>query len=63
VAPHWVRLTRRGTTVTGYQSSDGVKWERVAADLAAGASAEAGLVVTSHRAGALCTAVFDRITP
>jgi regulation of enolase protein 1 (concanavalin A-like superfamily) len=64
VAPHWVKLTRRGTTVTGYQSSDGIKWERVGAvDLPVGSSAEAGIVVTSHHAAALCTAVFDRITP
>ena len=28
-APHWVRLERRGSTVTGYQSSDGVTWTSV----------------------------------
>jgi hypothetical protein len=63
-APQWVKLTRRGTAIAGYQSADGISWQRVGAvDIAAGASAEAGLVVTSHNAGALCTATFDHVTP
>lgn len=28
-APHWLRLTRTGTTVTGYASADGRRWDRV----------------------------------
>jgi regulation of enolase protein 1 (concanavalin A-like superfamily) len=64
VAPHWVKIARRGTTITGYQSGDGMTWEPVGAvDLALGGSAETGLVVTSHDPDVLCTAVFDRITP
>lgn len=28
-APHWLRLDRAGTTVTGYESADGRDWRRV----------------------------------
>lgn len=28
-APHWLRLTRTGTTVTGYESADGADWHEV----------------------------------
>jgi hypothetical protein len=63
-APQWVKLVRRGATITGYQSGDGISWRRVGAvDLAVGASTETGLVVTSHDPGALCTAAFDHVTP
>ena len=62
-APHWVKLVRRGTTFTGYQSDDGTTWQRVGAVvLSAGASVEGGLVVTSHDATTLCRAVFDHLT-
>ena len=62
-APHWVKLARRGTTITGYQSDDGTNWQRVGAvDLPVGASVEGGLVVTSHDATTLCRAVFDHLT-
>jgi ABC-type transport system involved in multi-copper enzyme maturation permease subunit len=45
----WLRLVRRGATITGYVSSDGVRWSRVAAVTVPGlpAVAQAGLFVTS----------------
>ncbi|MFF8025402.1 ABC transporter permease subunit [Streptomyces sp. NPDC007896] len=30
-APHWLRMTRSGTRLTGYESSDGVHWTKVGA--------------------------------
>jgi ABC-type transport system involved in multi-copper enzyme maturation permease subunit len=45
----WLRLVRTGATITGYVSSDGVRWTRVAAVTMPGlpAEAQAGLFVTS----------------
>jgi ABC-type transport system involved in multi-copper enzyme maturation permease subunit len=44
-SPRWLRLTRSGNTVTGYQSADGTNWTRVGAAHLAGpqATAQAGL--------------------
>jgi regulation of enolase protein 1 (concanavalin A-like superfamily) len=63
-APYWVKIRRRGATIRGYQSSDGLTWQRVGTVvLAVDASAEIGLVVTSHDKTALCQAVFDGVAP
>jgi glucose/arabinose dehydrogenase/regulation of enolase protein 1 (concanavalin A-like superfamily) len=63
-APRWVKLTRSGTTVTGYESADGVAWTVVATVDGSGlpASAEVGLFVTSHDAGRAGTATFDNVS-
>jgi hypothetical protein len=48
VAGRWLRLTRSGATVTGYESPDGRAWTRVGTiRLDALAAAEVGLVVAS----------------
>ncbi|MGH9212256.1 MAG: ABC transporter permease subunit [Acidimicrobiales bacterium] len=48
-APRWLRLTRSGDVVTGYESSDGTSWEEVGeADLGdLPSTVEVGLFVTS----------------
>ena len=48
-AGDWLRLVRTGATITGYASSDGVRWTRVAAVTVPGLPAvvQAGLFVTS----------------
>jgi len=45
----WLRLTRSGPTITGYDSADGVHWTRIGAATVPGltAAARAGLFVTS----------------
>ncbi|HEX6448258.1 MAG TPA: ABC transporter permease subunit [Trebonia sp.] len=45
----WLRLTRSGDTVTGYDSADGTRWRRVGTVRLAGlpATAQAGLFATS----------------
>jgi hypothetical protein len=47
--PRWLRLTRSGDTITGYDSADGTHWTRVAAVTLAGlpATVQAGLFATS----------------
>ena len=48
-APRWLRLTRTGDTLTGYESADGAHWTEVGAASLAGLSStvQAGLFVTS----------------
>jgi ABC-type transport system involved in multi-copper enzyme maturation permease subunit len=48
-SPQWLRLTRSGDTVTGYDSHDGVHWTEVGTTTLAGLSStvQAGLFVTS----------------
>lgn len=48
-APRWLKLTRAGSSVTGYESGDGVTWSRVGTVDVGGlpSTAEAGLFVTS----------------
>jgi ABC-type transport system involved in multi-copper enzyme maturation permease subunit len=48
-APRWLRLTRSGDTVTGYDSADGRHWAQVGAAVLAGlpAVAQAGLFAAS----------------
>ncbi len=48
-SPRWLRLTRSGTTLTGYESSDGMVWTRVGSARLARLPqiVQAGLFVTS----------------
>jgi ABC-type transport system involved in multi-copper enzyme maturation permease subunit len=48
-SPRWLRLTRSGDTITGYDSSDGIHWTQVGAVHLAGlpSTVQAGLFATS----------------
>lgn len=48
-SPRWLRLSRSGTTVTGYDSTDGVQWTQVGTATLTGLSAtvQAGLFAAS----------------
>jgi ABC-type transport system involved in multi-copper enzyme maturation permease subunit len=48
-APRWLRLTRSGDTLTGYDSADGTRWDRVGSIRLAGlpGRVQAGLFATS----------------
>ncbi|MGI5324100.1 ABC transporter permease subunit [Actinomadura nitritigenes] len=71
-SPHWLRLTRTGDTVTGYDSADGTTWAPIGTAHLTGlpATVYAGLFVTSpvsFRTSAegsrtLATAAFDHTT-
>jgi regulation of enolase protein 1 (concanavalin A-like superfamily) len=61
-APYWVRLDRSGSTITAYQSVDGVSWLKIASDtLTLPSTVFVGLGVTSHAAGVAATAAFDHV--
>ena len=62
-APRWIRLDRAATTISAYQSADGVNWTLVGTDTIAIASqVNVGLAVSSHTTGATGTALFDNVT-
>ena len=62
-APHWLRLVRRGGTITTYRSPDGAAWTQLGSETIdkLPAAVFVGLAVTSHSATALCTATFDQV--
>ena len=62
-APHFVKLTRTGNTITGYRSADGLAWTAVGSDtVAMAATVQVGLAVTSHALGTPASATFDSVT-
>ena len=56
-SPRWLRLTREGDTITGYDSTDGAHWTRVGAVHLAGlpSAVQAGLFAASPRSVAAST--------
>lgn len=61
--PEWVRLVRRGSTVSAYTSADGTTWALVGSDtIQLGAAAYVGLATTSHNASAATTASLSQVT-
>jgi hypothetical protein len=61
-APMFVRLARRGSTITAYRSADGTTWTQVGETTVTMASTiEIGLFVTSHDNTRLAKATFDRV--
>ena len=65
VMPSFLAVTRAGTSFTASTSPDGVTWSTIpgsTATLSVGATALAGLCVTSHSSGTISTAVIDSVT-
>ena len=71
-SPRWLRLTRSGDTLTGYDSTDGTSWTRIGTTRLAGlpATVHVGLFVTSpvsfqgssSGVPTRATATFDHVT-
>ncbi|MFZ0386164.1 MAG: hypothetical protein WAL22_10895 [Solirubrobacteraceae bacterium] len=66
-APRWLRMTRAGDTITGYDSRDGTNWRRVGSAHLAGlpATVDVGLLATSPTTSqglaTQATASFDHV--
>ncbi len=62
-APVGLELTRTGNTFAALYSTDGITWIQVGPSqiVALNTTALAGLAVTSHNTGALCTATFSSV--
>jgi regulation of enolase protein 1 (concanavalin A-like superfamily) len=62
-APGWVRLVRRGGTITAYSSPDGATWAVESTDtVAMSTTVYVGLAVTSHNPDAVTTASFTNVS-
>jgi regulation of enolase protein 1 (concanavalin A-like superfamily) len=62
-APRWVRLVRKGSSLTAYVSSTGTTWTTVgSASIALGSSAYVGIAVTSHDTTTRTTAQVSNVT-
>jgi regulation of enolase protein 1 (concanavalin A-like superfamily) len=62
VAPRWVKLTRRGTTVTGYTSANGTTWTRItSATIALSQTAYVGIATTSRLSGSPTHATVSKV--
>lgn len=62
-APYWVRVTRVGSTFTGYRSTDGLTWTTVgSATITMTTSVYIGLAVTSHNDTVLNTSTLDNVS-
>jgi ABC-type transport system involved in multi-copper enzyme maturation permease subunit len=70
-SPGWVRLTRRGDTITGYDSANGASWQKIGIAQLSGlpATVDVGLFVTSPVSfqdgtgyQTQATATFHRVT-
>lgn len=63
-APRWVKLVRSGNSFTAFYSSDGTSWTQVgtAKTVTMASTAKAGLAVTSHADGTLCTASISNVS-
>jgi len=63
--PAWLKISRSGDTFTAYTSADGVTWTLIPGStvtVSLGSALLAGLAVTSHHSGALCTVTMDGVS-
>ena len=61
-APHWLRLTRSGDTLSASSSANGTQWTQIGSvTVPLGQTPLAGLAVTSHRDAVIGTATFDSL--
>jgi regulation of enolase protein 1 (concanavalin A-like superfamily) len=61
-APRWVKVTRSGSTIAAYESTDGVSWTLVGTEtISMSVDVFLGIAVTSHNTAALCTATVDGV--
>jgi hypothetical protein len=63
-APVGLKVTRSGSTYTGYYSTDGISWIAIGPSQTAtlNTAALGGIAVTSHNVGALCTAAISSVS-
>ena len=60
--PVYVKLVRSGSTITGYDSSNGVTWSAIGSDtIAMNQQVYIGLAATSHNNSLVTTAKFDNV--
>ncbi len=62
-APYWVRLVRKGTTVTASSSANGITWSTIGSEtIGLGSAAYVGIATTSHNNSAATTAAVSQVS-
>src|SRR4051812_322727 len=62
-APYWVRLVRKGTTLTSYSSADGTTWAALTSrTVSLGATAYVGIATTSNNGSTSTTATVSHVS-
>jgi hypothetical protein len=63
-APKWIKITRTGSTLRAYYSSNGVSWTQFGGNrtVSMAASVSIGMGVCSRVDGTLCASSFDSVT-
>ena len=62
-APYWVRLTRTGNVITGFESPDGNTWTKIGSvTITMTSTIYVGLCTCAHENTALCTGTFDNVS-
>jgi len=62
VVPQWIKLSRKGNTITAYDSVDGKHWKKVGSTrINMNASVYVGLGVSSQNSSALNTTTFSDV--
>jgi len=62
-APYWVRLVRKGTTLTAYSSANGTSWSTISSrTISLGATAYVGIATTSGTEATATTAEVSRVS-
>lgn len=60
--PAWVKLVRRGGTITASQSANGTTWTTIGStSIPVSGAIQIGLAVSSHVNSQICTATFDNV--
>ena len=60
--PYWVRLARKGSTVTAYSSPNGTTWSTIGSQtIGLGATAYVGIATTSHNTSSSTTATVSQV--
>ena len=61
--PYWVKVLRLGNTFEGFTSPDGITWTSYGSfSINMAQNVYAGLAVTSHNDGQICTAFLDNVS-
>jgi regulation of enolase protein 1 (concanavalin A-like superfamily) len=62
-APMWVRVQRRGSSITASRSTNGTSWSTIrTSTISMASTVYVGLAVTSHNPSALATATFTNVS-
>ncbi len=62
--PYWLKVSRSGSTISGFTSADGVNWMPIgnSQTINMGQNVYIGLALTSNNSSTLATATYDNVS-